>query len=83
MIYFFVLFGMREKMPLFEVWVSLVLTQNRDIWTFHHSPTLNIGKRIGYFRNPWYAIVSNMTHFFILFGMREKWPFVNYGFHLY
>ena len=30
-IHFFILFGMREKMPLSEVWVSPVLTQNPDI----------------------------------------------------
>ena len=79
----FVLFGTREKIPLFEVWVWSVLTQNSDIWNFLHSPTLNIGKLIWYFKRPLYAIVSNMTHFFIMFGMSKKWPFLNYGFHLY
>ena len=28
------------------------------------------------FRSPLYAIVSNMTHFYILFGIREKMAFV-------
>ena len=66
---------MREKMPLFEVWVSPVLTQNPDIWNFHHSPTLNIGKLILYFRRPWYAIVSNKTHFFHYVWHERKMAF--------
>ena len=49
--------------------------QNLDIWNFHSSLALNDGKLIGYFKSLWYAIVSNMTHFYILFGMREKLPF--------
>ena len=30
----------------FEVWVLPVLRQNPDIWNFHRSLTLNIGKLI-------------------------------------
>ena len=59
-----------------ELCVSPVLTQNEDIWNFHGSLTLNKGKLIRYFRKPWYAIVSNMTHFFIMFGKGEKIPLV-------
>ena len=33
-------------MARFELCVSLVLTQNEDIWNFHGSLTLNIGKLI-------------------------------------
>ena len=32
-----------RKNALFEVWVSLVLMQNPDIWNFHGSLTLNNG----------------------------------------
>ena len=59
-------------MACFELCVSSVLTQNEDIWNFHGSLTLNKGKLIGYFGSLWYAIVSNMTHFVLLFGMRKK-----------
>ena len=59
-------------MACFELCVSSVLTQNEDIWNFHGSLTLNKGKLISYSGSLWYAIVSNMTHLFILFGMREK-----------
>ena len=52
-----------SKMPFFEVSVSPVLTQNPDIWNFYRSRTLNTGKIIQYFKSPWYAIVSNITHF--------------------
>ena len=69
-----------RKNPCFELCVTLVLTQNADIRNFHGSLTLNNGKLIGYFGSPWYAIVSNMTHFFIRFAMRKQWPFLNYVF---
>ena len=72
MTHFVILFGMRKKMACFELCVSSVLTQNEDIWNFHGSLTLNKGKLIEYFGSLWYAIVSNMTHFVILFGMRKK-----------
>ena len=74
---------MRETNVCFELCVTPVLTQNPDIRNFHGSLTLNNGKLIRYFRSPWYAIVSNMTHFFIQFAMREKKPFLNYVFYLY
>ena len=48
--------------------------QNLDIWNFHSSLALNNGKLVRYFKSLWYAIVSNMTHFYILFGMRGKMP---------
>ena len=70
-------------MVSFELYVSPVLTQNPDIRNFHGSLTLNTGKLISYFKSLWYAIVSNMIHFFVLFGMREKCPCLKYGFHLY
>ena len=63
-------------MASFELCVSPVLTQNQHIWNIHDSLTLNNGKLIGYFTNSSYAIVSNMTLFFILFGMREKGLFL-------
>ena len=69
--FFFILFGMR-KMASFELWISSVLRQDQDIWIFYSSLTLNNGKLICYFRSPYYAIVLNMTHLFIQFGMREK-----------
>ena len=62
--HFVILFGMREKIACSELCVTPVLTQNPDIWNFYGSPTSNNGKITGYFRNPWYAIVSNMDQFF-------------------
>ena len=46
MTHFYILFGMREKMPFLEQCVSPVLTQNQDIWNFYGSLTLNNGKLI-------------------------------------
>ena len=48
------------------------LTQNEDIWNFYGSLTLNKWKLIWYSGSLWYAIASNMTYFFFLFGMTEK-----------
>ena len=59
-------------MACFELCVSSVLTQNKDIWNFHSSLTLNKGKLTSYSGSLWYAIVSNVTHFVILFGMRKN-----------
>ena len=59
-------------MSCFELCVSSVLTQNENIWNFHGSLTLNKGKLTSYSGSLWYAIVSNMTHFVILFGMRKN-----------
>ena len=81
MTHLFILFGMKEKMAYFEPCVSSVLTQNEDIWNFHGSLTLIKGKLIWYAGSLWYGIVSNMTHFFILFWMRKRWPVVNYVFY--
>ena len=53
MTYFYILFGMREKMSFLELCVSPVLTQNQDIWNLWLTD----------FRKSSYAIVSNMTHF--------------------
>ena len=61
-----------KKMASFELCVSSVLTQNGDIWNFHGSLILNKGKLIGYVGSLCYAIVSNMTHLVILFGIRKK-----------
>ena len=52
--------------------VSAVSMKNPDIWNFYSSPTMNNGKLIRYFRSHLYVIVSNMTHFLILFDIREK-----------
>ena len=52
--------------------VSPIPMKNPDIWNFHSSLTMNNGRLIWYFRNPLYAIVSNMTHFLIQFGIGEK-----------
>ena len=51
-------------MACLELCVSSLLTQNEDIWNFHGSLTLNKGKLISYSESFWYAIVSNMTHFY-------------------
>ena len=63
-------------MAFFELFRKPIPMKNPDIWNFHSSLTMNKGKLISYFRSPLYAIVSNMTHFYILFGMREKMAFV-------
>ena len=63
---------MREKCPGLKLCVSPVLMQNQHIWNLHSSLTLDNRKLIWYFRSPWYTIVSNMSHDFILFGMRDK-----------
>ena len=61
-----------------------MLMQNQDIWNFHGSLTMNNGKLILCFRNPYYAIVSNMTHFFrSVWHERKKWPALNFVFYLY
>ena len=67
-------FGMREKWPVLNC-VSPVLMQNLDIWNFHSSLALNNEKLVRYFKSFWHAIASNMTHFYIQFGMRENMPF--------
>ena len=72
-----------EKKWYFELHISLVLTQNEDIWVFHSSLISNKGKLIKNFRSPWYVILSNMTYFFSPFGIRRKCPVWNYVFHLY
>ena len=33
-----------RKMASFELWISLVLRQDKDIWHFYSSLTLNDGK---------------------------------------
>ena len=52
--------------------VSPVLMQNLDIRNFYSLHALNNGKLVGYSKSLWYAIVSNMTHFHILLGMRKN-----------
>ena len=76
MTHFLIPFGVREKKWLVLNYVSPVLMQNLNIWNFHSSLALNNGKLVWYCKSLWYAIVSNMTHFYILFGMREKMAFV-------
>ena len=53
-------------MAFFELCVSSVLTQNKGIWNFHGSLTLNNGKLIRYSGSLWYAIVSNVLMFTIM-----------------
>ena len=60
-----------RKMAFFGLCVSFVLTQNEHVWNFHSSLTLTEGILILYSGSLYYAIVLNMTHFFILFGMRK------------
>ena len=77
MTHFFILFLVREKHACFELLFSpvvavLMQNQNQDIWNCHCSLTLNKRKLTGYFRGFCHVIVSNMTHFFILFDVREK-----------
>ena len=43
---------------------------------------LNKGKPIWYSWSLWYSIVSNMTHFSIVWNSK-KWPVLNYMFNLY
>ena len=45
---------------------------NEKLDNFHSSLTMNNRKLILYFRSPLYAIVSNITHCLIRFGMRGK-----------
>ena len=82
MTHFFILFRMRKN-GYFELCALSVLTQNEEIWNFHSSLIFNKGKLIVYSGSLWYAIMSNMTHFSILFGMRKKWRILNYVLHLY
>ena len=63
--------------------VSPVSMKNPDIWNFYSSLSMNNGKLIQYFRSHLYAIVSNMAHFLIPFGMREKHGLFRTMFHLY
>ena len=59
-------------MACFESCLSPVLKPNEDIWNYRGSLALNNGKLIRYFGSHWYAVVSNMTYFFILFGMSQE-----------
>ena len=70
--HFFILCGMKERFAFFELYVLFVPTQNQDILYFKCSLTLNNGKPIPYFQSPWYAIVSNKSHFLILCSMKER-----------
>ena len=55
------------------VWiVSPISMKNPDIWKFYSSPNMKNEKLIWYFESHLYTIVSNMTHFLIPFGTREK-----------
>ena len=62
----------RRDCAFFELYVLLLPIQNQDIWNFYGSLTLNEGKLISYFGNPWYAIVLNRSHFLILCSMKER-----------
>ena len=79
MTYFSFLWYERRKLPVSGC-ISLVLTQNEDICNFHGSLTLNKMKLFDILEA--IGIMSNMIHFFILFGVRKKeWPVLNYAFH--
>ena len=71
MTHFFGQFGISDKMACFQLCVPPVLMQNLQIWNSHGSLAMNNLKLICYFTNPWYATVSNMTHFVSQFGIRE------------
>ena len=70
--HFLILSSMKEKLGFFQIYVFLVPTQIDDIWNFYGSLTLNNGNIIGYFASPWYVIVLNRSHFFILCSMKER-----------
>ena len=53
------------------------------IWNLYSSLTMNNGKLMWYFRSHLYAIVSDMAHFLILFGMRERNGLFRTVFYLY
>ena len=53
-----------------EILVSLVVMQNRGIWNFHGSLTLDNGKPICYFKSLWYDI-----HELGCFGILLVWLF--------
>ena len=57
---------------LFELCLLLVPAQNRDIWNFCGSLTLNNRKLILYFGSPWYPILLSRSHFLILCSMKER-----------
>ena len=59
-------------MACFEPCFNCTDAKSRHFWNFHNSLALNNGKLVGYFKSLWYAIVLNMTHFYILFGMRKN-----------
>ena len=63
---FFSFYWELDKNGMFGLSVPLMM-QSEEIWNFHGSLTLNKGNPIWYSGSLWYSIVSNMTHFFILF----------------
>ena len=71
---FFILFGMKEKWPFLNYAFHLYWDKIKTfgIFTAHW---LWIMEHWFIFRSPWYATVSNIIRFLILFGMKEKWPF--------
>ena len=72
MTHFFILFEWEKKIACFGLSVSLVLTQNEDIWNFHGLLTLDNRKLMWYLRSNWYAIVSKMTHFSFCFEWEKN-----------
>ena len=62
----------KRNSAVFELQVLPVLTQNQDIWNFYGSLTLNNGNLVGYFGNPWYAILFNRSHFLIFCSIEEN-----------
>ena len=71
----------KKKWPVLNCFICTD-TKSRHL-EFHSLLALNSGKLVWYFKSLWYAIVSNMIHFYILFSMREKNGLFNYVFHLY
>ena len=77
MIHFLIPFGMRDKKACFKLCFTCTDAKLKDL-NFHSSVALNNGKIVRYFKNHWYAIVSNMINVFILhvFSMREQMAIV-------
>ena len=56
-----------------------LLTQIQQVKNFDSSLTLNNGKLTSYSKGLCYAIMLNITHFFILFGMEKNgWFWTTY-----
>ena len=61
-----------DRNGMFGLSVPPIMMQNEKNWNFRGSLTLNKGKPIWYSGSLSYSIMSNMTHFFILFGIAKN-----------